>query len=298
MSLDNSLAEITQNSYIKIELVHDDESDNDIRLYLADKFAHVRSKHYRDYRERLQHWPHKSDIDWLADRSTGYFIYASTVVKFIDNDMENPALQLKYILRRLNTEVSSESSPYEEIDKIYLNYTTVLTKASQDVCADVEAVIKLLAIYASNEPGLIEAQTNRSIAARAIQVNEDLIVRIHRRMRSIIVPIDAKSQHMGFLHKSFLDYLHDPTRSGPFCIEDIRYIPHSTHVLWNSNRYHAIKIGHITKWIVTSGCSTTLWPTQLKVIDSRIPLHQGIFITDTTQYFNYLTFQEKGSSLP
>ncbi|KAF8995844.1 hypothetical protein BDQ17DRAFT_1201732, partial [Cyathus striatus] len=75
-------AGLPKDSYKKIELVHDDESDNDIRLYLADKFAHVRSKHYRDYRERLQHWPHKSDIDWLVDRSTGHFIYASTVVKF------------------------------------------------------------------------------------------------------------------------------------------------------------------------------------------------------------------------
>ncbi|KAF8988108.1 hypothetical protein BDQ17DRAFT_1216141, partial [Cyathus striatus] len=122
--IDAFFAGLSKDSYANIDLVHDDESDNDIRLYLTDKLAHVRSKHYRDYRESLQDWPHKSDIDWLVDRSTGHFIYASTVVKFIDNDMENPALQLDYILRRLNTEVSSESSPYEEIDKLY---TTVLT---------------------------------------------------------------------------------------------------------------------------------------------------------------------------
>ncbi|KAF8991137.1 hypothetical protein BDQ17DRAFT_1224410, partial [Cyathus striatus] len=92
--------------YNSIGLVHDEESDDDIRLYLTDKFAHIHSKHIHDYRERLEDWPPKSDIDWLVDRSSGHFIYASTVVKFIDNDMENPVSQLEYILRGLNSEDS------------------------------------------------------------------------------------------------------------------------------------------------------------------------------------------------
>ncbi|KAJ7809885.1 hypothetical protein B0H14DRAFT_2193266, partial [Mycena olivaceomarginata] len=55
----------------------------DVRKYLQDEFARI----HRDHQAMASvstPWPSPEIVDKLVEKSSGYFIYASTVVKFID----------------------------------------------------------------------------------------------------------------------------------------------------------------------------------------------------------------------
>ncbi|KDR67052.1 hypothetical protein GALMADRAFT_24115, partial [Galerina marginata CBS 339.88] len=63
--------------------------DDDIRLFLAESFESVKRTHI--LRSRLpRDWPSKNAIDVLARKSSGQFIYAATVVKFVRSDRRRP----------------------------------------------------------------------------------------------------------------------------------------------------------------------------------------------------------------
>ncbi|KAF8347571.1 hypothetical protein F5887DRAFT_881973, partial [Amanita rubescens] len=77
--------------------------NDDIWRYLEDELFRIFSKRH------ISLLPSDSDIQHLVSKASGQFIYASTVIKFTDDDDCNPRKQLDIIfkLRRVNS-----SSPY------------------------------------------------------------------------------------------------------------------------------------------------------------------------------------------
>jgi hypothetical protein len=63
-------------------------SDGDIGLFLKNKLGDIQQSHDID----------EHDMDKLIQRSSGYFIYASTVIKFVSAPDENPKQQLALVL--------------------------------------------------------------------------------------------------------------------------------------------------------------------------------------------------------
>ena len=69
-----------------LPLEHDYQSDEDIRHFLTSKFQELRSK-----RPHLpQFWPPKEDVDSLIEKSSGQFIYAATVIRYIESRRDQP----------------------------------------------------------------------------------------------------------------------------------------------------------------------------------------------------------------
>ena len=66
-------------------------------------------------------WPSEDVICRLVRKSGGYFIYASTVIKFIDEEGFSPTDRLDRVLNGSDLAVSpSEPAPFAELDKLYL----------------------------------------------------------------------------------------------------------------------------------------------------------------------------------
>ncbi|KAF8988214.1 hypothetical protein BDQ17DRAFT_1201777, partial [Cyathus striatus] len=61
-------------------------------------------------------WPHPSIIDTLVERSSGQFIYAATVMKFISSPRHNPNAQLEIVLGICDT---NSKSPFADLDLLY-----------------------------------------------------------------------------------------------------------------------------------------------------------------------------------
>ncbi|KAJ6490130.1 hypothetical protein C8R45DRAFT_826225, partial [Mycena sanguinolenta] len=62
-------------------LLNVEQSFNDVRKYLHDEFARIRREHRTMARIPLP-WPFPAVVEKLVDKSSGHFIYASTIIKF------------------------------------------------------------------------------------------------------------------------------------------------------------------------------------------------------------------------
>jgi len=102
--------------------------DGDIKLFFRTRLAEI-AKTRSDY-DLTQDWPSPSDVDVLCDKAAGFFIYASTVVKFVASENTTPTEQLDQIISLPN------STADEGRSGIDLLYTRVLEQAVGGVNAD------------------------------------------------------------------------------------------------------------------------------------------------------------------
>ena len=95
--------------------------DQDIRLYLQEKLsAHAKERSDLDV---LVPWPRDDDLTALTKKSSGLFIFASTVIRFIESEYHDPSERLQLIL------TPPESTVHEGLAGIDQLYAQVLTHA-------------------------------------------------------------------------------------------------------------------------------------------------------------------------
>ena len=104
-----------------------------------------------------QPWPKEGVIDLLVQRSSGQFIYASTVLKFVGADFFSPTKRLALILKPDPTAFSDLDQLYTQISSVYssevdlVKYLGIISvfhgdsaKAIEEVFAMEEGELKLV----------------------------------------------------------------------------------------------------------------------------------------------------------
>jgi type II secretory pathway predicted ATPase ExeA len=107
-----SLHTITQ----RVVLNETFDPGRDIQVFLKDAFAEICAKHADILK---QPWPAEGIIDLLVQRSSGQFIYAATVVKFVGADFCTPTKQLTLILKHDPTAFLDLDQLYTQILSVY-----------------------------------------------------------------------------------------------------------------------------------------------------------------------------------
>ncbi|ESK89165.1 nwd2 [Moniliophthora roreri MCA 2997] len=97
------------------------QSQCDIRTFLTEEFQRIQTQPAFHHIQFPTLWPSPGVVDELIWKASGQFIYAATVVKFIDNEYCNPCTQLEIILHpRLQLDPDPESrSPFHDLDILY-----------------------------------------------------------------------------------------------------------------------------------------------------------------------------------
>jgi hypothetical protein len=99
----------------RLPLAADITTRDDIRRFLQDKFDEIRLTHpIRSYLSSS--WPSSEEIDTLVYKSSGQFIYASTVVKFVSSRRHRPDHRLEIIL---DLRPKGKDLPFAELDALY-----------------------------------------------------------------------------------------------------------------------------------------------------------------------------------
>jgi hypothetical protein len=148
-------------------------------------------------------WPLPEIVDKLVEKSSGYFIYVSTVVKFIDDKRFRPVDRLDIIL---GIKDSISGSPYDTLDQLY----------HQILCSvPVDFRSQVLGLLAT-----IEAKFQLSVyeLEQLFKLNPGDVRLILRSLHSVISIPEDDYNPIYVHHASFLDFLADPPRSGPFYI--------------------------------------------------------------------------------
>ncbi|KAF8996367.1 hypothetical protein BDQ17DRAFT_1284567 [Cyathus striatus] len=187
--------------------------DLDIETYLLDAFNTIKQTHALAYElSGTPRWPTWYDLWRLVDKSSGQFIYASIVVKFISDDNHDTREALGVIIDE-TLKHTLEENPFAQLDALYnhiLSSAVFKTKGGYDA---IMAILKVIALTKAT-------QIDMKYLAAFLGVKESDMKLQMLHLHSIIY-IPTKADHfysIRFHHASVRDFLLDPSRSGKFSL--------------------------------------------------------------------------------
>jgi len=189
----------------KLHEVEPTSVNSDIKLFLKTQFADI-AKHRSDC-SLGEDWPSPHNIDILCKKAAGFFIFASTVIKFVSSCHHPPDERLALIVS-LPLDTSHEAK--FGIDSLY---TQVLSQAFQDVgfhdhelYSHLKSVVGavLLIFHPLSIKTLSDLLINCGTPTR---MTSSL-----RTLHSLLLVPDNIDEPIRIFHKSFPDFLTDPGR--------------------------------------------------------------------------------------
>jgi len=195
-----------------MDLREDTLIHRDIRRYFKAKFEEIRAKD--PYLP--QDWPGEDVIDQLVDKASGQFIYATTIIPYIMFEYHSPAKRLAVIQGLLEKPPGDE--PYQNLDELY---SFIVRNANRQ--ADMLRIMALIIIInrliaTANAPaGAFARLCSPQKLGDILGLENGDVRRCVRDMHSVVNIGDDHSD-IQIYHKSFPDFLLDPTRSNEFAV--------------------------------------------------------------------------------
>ncbi|KAK7020680.1 hypothetical protein VNI00_017670 [Paramarasmius palmivorus] len=184
----------------------------DIQRYFVDKFGELRRKYQHVLRGEGETWPGTTVIWDLTRRACGQFIFAVTVIKYIDNLDELPQDRLQTILNVEPDDVTE--SPYSALDNLYRQILSTCTKW--------EKIYPILRLLITPLPKQFELQTLwRSIVAITGLLNfrSGEVRTLLSRLHSVISISENDEYDIYIRHASFTQFLQHKARSREFHVQ-------------------------------------------------------------------------------
>jgi hypothetical protein len=163
----------------------DVQSSNDIRTYFNHEFRRIVS----DYESLNDEWPGEPIIDALTKKAAGLFIWAKTVIKFIE--MGPPKTQLELI---------SEGSGFDDLIHLYSRLLEIAFPAR-----NVKHNDKVRSILATVI--LTKIPLPASAITKFLNIEKDVMEDVCKRMGSVL----DTQPFLRISHKSFEDFLLEET---------------------------------------------------------------------------------------
>ena len=188
----------------QVFLLHEVEMssvDEDIRLYLEEKLT-AAAKQRSDF-DLTDPWPCDKDLTTLTKKSSGLFIFASTLARFIESEYHEPNERLQLII------TAPDSTVHEGRAGIDPLYTQVFQYAFSNVKEDtVFANLRrvLGAIILAFNP------LSRAQVAKILRIKSSLITATLRHLHSVLLVPHEDFEEIRIFHKSFPDFLQDSDR--------------------------------------------------------------------------------------
>jgi len=217
----------------QVSLEQTAETSRDIRTYLQSGFQGICDD--PNHQNRLSNitlpWPSPSDLDQLVEKASGQFIYASTVLKFINY----PHAMLDERLKLVISLKSESPKPFAELDRLYTQILSMIPFPDQE-----KAILILGAVlYVSASTDTYQNETlsiTELLLGLKAGESYSALHSVHSLLhipqsfpsaahRDAMTPKGYKewlkdgSHAVRFYHKSFPDFLEDRTRSGEFFID-------------------------------------------------------------------------------
>ncbi|KAJ6489990.1 hypothetical protein C8R45DRAFT_201243 [Mycena sanguinolenta] len=93
-----------------------EQSFHDVRKYLRDGFSRIHRGHHT-MKKVPSPWPAVDILENLVKRSSGYFIYAATIIKFIDDKNYRPTQRLAVVH---DGNKAASGSAFDALDQLYM----------------------------------------------------------------------------------------------------------------------------------------------------------------------------------
>ncbi|PPQ88930.1 hypothetical protein CVT25_005268 [Psilocybe cyanescens] len=202
----------------RIALDHNYQADRDILHFLADKFNEIKTQHRLSSYIPIG-WPAEDSLNILVRKSSGQFIYASTVVKYIASPRHRPTHRLEIVLGIQLPKAGD--SPFAELDALYRHILMGVE--------DVDLLLQIIGFFVFHPPlppnPVTFIEGFLSLAPGDVQL-------LMQNIGSLI----SIEHHPGYpdgsvltvrlLHASLKDYLLDRSRSKDFFLDRLKMHTH------------------------------------------------------------------------
>jgi hypothetical protein len=182
-----------------------EQSFEDVRRYLLNEFARIHREHHATMARVPYPWPTPEIVDNLVHNSSGYFIYMSTIIKFMDDKKFRPTERLVIINEPLL------ESPFASLDRLYTQILSQVHARPQ--------LLKILTVIAA------EMELPVAHVEQLLELEEGDVRLALCGLHSVISGLEGDSSDdwpfnwcLHFHHASFRDFLQDPGRAGIFYI--------------------------------------------------------------------------------
>ena len=183
-------------------------ADDDIRTFLQSRFASIYQQKHRQIGNISLPWPSQGDLDELVKKSSGSFIFAFTLVKFVNDGSDLPHRKLRAALQS-----------YAGLDPLYAQ---VLQSASHHH------------LFTQVLQTIITISTPLSVTDLAflLQIEGGDVIHALEGVQSIIMVPEDDEQPVQLFHTSLRDFFTTQTRSHHLFIDPATsHLAIATHCL-------------------------------------------------------------------
>ena len=183
---------------------------SDIQLYLTQRLTTI-AKQRSDLR-LPDSWPHDDEILALTKKSSGLFIFASTLAKFIESEHHEPNERLQLVLSDTN---STTHEGHAGIDSLYSQILLHAFSSVHELAVFTNMRNILGAIVLAFNP-LSRRELSKILGIPTTHISTTL-----RHLHSVLLIPSDEFEEIRIFHKSFPDFLQDEGRCTDhrFCID-------------------------------------------------------------------------------
>ena len=176
--------------------------NNDIRLFLKHELSELALRRW------LEGWPSDEHIDILCRRAAGLFVYAVATVKFLDSSTHLPKRRLDVIINLPECTVPEGKTRFNSKATLDSLYTSILQMAFSEEDPEVDSKVR-------STIGTVVLLTNPlppSGIAELTGLDPEEVALFLTLVHSLLTLNDDPSQPIKPFHKSFPDFITDPSR--------------------------------------------------------------------------------------
>ena len=189
--------------------VHPSLINNDIQLFLNHNLSKLAEQHL------LDGWPTEDNVNLLCQRAAGLFVYAVATVKYLNEEFYFPDKRLETIVN------FPDSTGYEGKTSLDSLYLLILGESFHTndpaVCSGVRTVIGAVTM-------LINPLSPLGIA-KLVDLETRVVLGFLKSVQSLLILDEDPSQPVKSFHKSFPDFIIDPS-----CCTDTRFCISPEHL--------------------------------------------------------------------
>ena len=194
-------------SVLKLHEVKPEIVDDDIKQFFQTKLADLaENRSDCDSTADTADWPSPSDIEMLCKKATGFFIYASTVVKFVSS---GPGLPTDILALNTSLPQNTTEEGKSGVDQLY---TQVLQQAFQTLHADNNQQYLHFLQTTVGTILLIFNPLSIKGLSELLGCSTKQTRNIIRSLHSLLLIPENTEDPIQTFHKSFPDFLLDPER--------------------------------------------------------------------------------------
>ncbi|KAJ7827683.1 hypothetical protein B0H14DRAFT_2516922 [Mycena olivaceomarginata] len=223
-----------------------EQSFDDVQTFLCDEFARIQREHKHTMEGVPAPWPSVDILKGLVRKSSGYFVYASTVVKFVDDKYFHPIDRLRAVVELSQT---PSEVPFAALDQLYIQILSGVPPQFRLTLGDIlQGCVLLWNTLTSDE---IE---------KLLELRPGVVHLILHGLHSVIDVTGAVYAY----HASFWDFLQDPQRSSIFHLK-LENRMNVTHAVIRTLSSHHGNLLHVPYSLIAKYCPHDVFSHEIDV---------------------------------